>query len=110
MPSELLISRCARELSNRLLTVFNIWMVEKLMHQVTVNKKRKRASKDLYLIDDEEDQAPPATAEKYPSLLYTYLLALAVAGSGKLPSAPAEPEGFGSDPYNICFCTMGRAV
>ena len=38
------------------------------------------------------------TPGQYLSLLHTYLLALAIAGSAKSPGAPGEAESFGSDP------------
>ena len=41
-PSDTLVSRCSREVGRRLLTVYNIWGVKTLLHQVSRNRKRKK--------------------------------------------------------------------
>ena len=98
MPADSLVSRCYRELDLRLLTVFDVWTVRNLMHQVTSNKKRKQLAMDLYTYEEEPTTAPSRSPGQYLSLLHTYLLALAIAGSSKAPGAPVEPEAYGGDP------------
>ena len=98
MPSDQLVSRCYRELDKRLLAVYNVWSVKNLMYQVTSSRKRKQVGTDLYVLEDEEENFPTKSASKYLASLYTYLLALALAGSSKAPGAPAEKESFGTDP------------
>jgi len=96
-PSDQLLSRCYREMEKRLLTVYDIWKVKTLKHQVMTTKKRKRVGTDLYMFEDETDTKPEVHAvEKYLSLLHTYLLALSVAGANKMQDAPVD-EAFGSD-------------
>jgi hypothetical protein len=96
-PSDQLLSRCYREMDKRLLTVYNIWKVKTLLHQVTTTRKRKQVGTDLYTFEDEtEDAAGAHGVEKYLAMLHTYLLALSIAGSSKVQGAPEE-EAFGSD-------------
>ena len=40
-PSDQLLSRCYKEMDKRLLTVYDIWKVKTLLHQVMSTKKRK---------------------------------------------------------------------
>ena len=88
-------------MDRRLLTVYNIWKVKTLRHQVTTTKKRKQVGTDLYTFDDERDKASGAHGvENYLARLHTYLLALSIAGSIKVQGAPDE-EAFGSDSTNL---------
>ena len=96
-PSDQLLSRCYREMDKRLLTVYDIWRVKTLLHQVMTTKKRKQVGTDLYTFEDEtEVLAETRGAEKYLAKLHTYLLALSIAGSSKVQGAPVE-EAFGND-------------
>ena len=97
MAADSLLSRCFREIDRRLLTVFSVMTVKSLMHQVTHSKKRKLIAEGLYWCEDEPVDAPSRSAEAYLGALFTYLLALAIAGSAKVSGAPAT-EDFGSDP------------
>ena len=101
MPADSLLSRCFRELDRRLLTVFSVMTVKSLMHQVTNTKKRKLIADGLYMYEDEAVDAPSKSAESYLGALFTYLLALAIAGSAKVQGAPST-EDFGS-----CTCRRG---
>ena len=49
-PSDQLLSRCYREMDKRLLTVYDIWKVKSLLHQVLTTKKRKQVGTDLYTL------------------------------------------------------------
>ena len=96
-PSDQLLSRCYREMEKRLLTVYDVWKVKTLRHQVMTTKKRKQVGTDLYTFEDEAEVKPEAHGvEKYLAMLHTYLLALSIAGSSKVQGAPVE-EAFGSD-------------
>ena len=97
MPADALISRCFRETSRRMLTVFPIWKAKSLMYQVTTTQKRKRLADSLYVMEDEENERGPRTCDKYLDHLYTYLLALSIAGAGKAPGAPVDPETLGAE-------------
>ena len=96
-PSDQLLSRCYREMEKRLLTVYDIWKVKTLRHQVMTTKKRKQVGTDLYTFEDEaEVRLDTHGVEKYLAMLHTYLLALSIAGSSKVQGAPVE-EAFGND-------------
>ena len=97
IPSDQLLSRCYREMEKRLLTVYDVWKVKNLLHQVMTTKKRKQVGTDLYTFEDEAEATPGARGvDRYLATLHTYLLALSIAGSNKVQGAPAE-EAFGSD-------------
>ena len=55
-PSDQLLSRCYRETDKRLLTIYNIWKVKTLLHQVTSTKKRKQVGTDLCTFEDEAEE------------------------------------------------------
>ena len=86
MPSDSLVSRCSREMSKRLLMVYNVNGVKNLMHQITSSKKRKKLGTDLF-IEQEEAIDDSLDANQYLDKLHTYLLALALAGVGAVPTA-----------------------
>ena len=96
-PSDSLVSRCHREMSRRLLMVYNVWTSRSLKHQVTTSQKRRRLADSLFIMDAEEVTHPAKETETYLDLLYTYLLALAFAGSQKAPSCPSTTESLGED-------------
>lgn len=97
IPSDQLLSRCYREMEKRLLTVYDVWKVKNLLHQVMTTKKRKQVGTDLYTFEDEAEATPGARGvDKYLATLHTYLLALSIAGSSKMQGAPTE-EAFGND-------------
>ena len=89
-PSDQLLSRCYRELDKRLLTVFDIWKVKNLLHQVMSTKKRRQVGTDLYTFEEEAEVTVGYGVDEYLARLYTYLLALSVAGSNKVPGSPNE--------------------
>jgi hypothetical protein len=117
LPSDQLLSRCYREIDKRLLTVCDIRKVENLLHQIMTTRKRKMPGTDLCTTDQScknkgrcqcewqkkwqhqrrWQQPENFDADKYLATLHTYLLALAIAGSGKMQGAPTE-EAFGTDP------------
>jgi hypothetical protein len=66
------------------------------MSQVTTTRKRKKVGDDLYMYEEEPYVPPQKTTETYLNALFTYLLALAMAGSSKVPGVSGAEE-FGSD-------------
>jgi hypothetical protein len=97
IPSDQLLSRCYREMEKRLLTVYDVWKVKNLLHQVMTTKKRKQVGTDLYTFEDDAEATPGVRGvEKYLATLHTYLLALSIAGSSRMQGAPTE-EAFGTD-------------
>lgn len=115
-PADQLLSRCYREMDKRLLTVYDIWKVKTLLHQVMSTKKRKLVGTDLYTFEDEPETIPDShVVDKYLSSLHTYLLAMSVAGSSKAHNAPAD-EAFGGDstkfvkvPWDVMQAYLFRA-
>ena len=97
MPGDRMVSRCFRELDRRLLSVTDIWTVKSLMIQVTTTKKRKRVGEDLWMMEEEMPSTQTRSIARYLDLLFTYLLALSIAGSQKPASGTNDQEVFGSD-------------
>ena len=96
-PSDQLLSRCYREMEKRFLTVYDMWKVKTLLHQVMTTKKRKQVGTDLFTFEDDTEAMPETHGcVQYLALLYTYLLALSIAGSTTVEGAPKE-EAFGND-------------
>ena len=86
------------------------------MHQVTKTLKRKKLSGDLWIYRADEEK-PLRSYDRYLSNLHTYLLAMAIAGSGKAPGTPGEQEVFGSEstqyvsaPWDVLEAYYWRAV
>ena len=86
--SDQLLSRCYRELDKRLLTVFDIWGAENLLHQVMSTKKGKQVGTDLYTFEEEAEVTVGYGVDEYVARLYTYFLALSIAGSNRVPGSP----------------------
>ena len=98
-PCDQIISRCDREVERRMLTVYDIWKVRSLKHQVTVSRKRKKVGDGLFTFEEEEYETTARNAKVYLSKLRTYLLALAITGSIKKTAAHTD-ETFGTDSVN----------
>ena len=98
-PADATISRVTRELTKRMLCVYNIWRVKSLQfQQATTQKKRKIAVADsLYVEEAEEDEPASRDANSYLDKLWTLLLAYAMAGSAAYATAPSVAEGLGSN-------------
>jgi hypothetical protein len=81
----------------RLLSVYDIWKVKTLRHQVMSTRKRKKVGIDLYTFEDEADETSVTyDVDGYLAMLHTYLLALTIAGSNEVQGVQAE-EAFGAD-------------
>ena len=91
MPADSLVSRCSREMSKRMLMVYNVNGVENLMHQITSSKKRKKLGTDFFT-EQEEAIDDSLDASQYLDRLHTYLLALALAGAGAITSTEPVSE------------------
>ena len=96
-PSDSMVSRCHREMGRRMLMVFNVWQAKSLMHQVTSSQKKRKIAESLFVVDAVEEEAPQRTVDQYMDQLYTYLLALAIAGAQKAPGCPTSLEGLGAE-------------
>ena len=68
-----------------------------MRHQLMTTKKRRKVGIDLYIFQDEAEETSGAhDVDSYLAMLYTYLLALTIAGSHEVQSVHAE-EAFVSD-------------
>ena len=110
-PSEHLLSLCHRQMEERLLTIQDMEEVRTIAHQVAA-KIEEQHGRPVQA----EETSNADGAEKYMARLYTYLLALGIAGSDKVQRAPEE-ELFGSDstkfvkaPWDILQAYYFRAL
>ena len=116
MPADSLVSRCSREMSKRMLMVFNVHTAKNLKDQVTTSKKRKRLAADLYT-EQEEVVEDARDASEYLDKLTIYMLALAVAGINQIEgSDPATEAVLGADttryvqvPLDVAWSYVWRA-
>lgn len=89
-PCDALVSRLAREIEKRMLTVRDIWATRPLAHQLRTSRKRLKVAEHLHFTADEDDSVPPEKSiATYLALLHTLVLAYAMAGC----SALVPPEG-----------------
>ena len=84
-PSEHLLSLCHRQIEERLLTVQDMGEVRTMAHQVAAKIKKQHGR-----AEQAEETSNANGVEKYMAKLYTYLLALGIAGSDKVQGAPEE--------------------
>ena len=96
MPADSLVSRCSREMSKRMLMVFNVHSAKNLKYQVTTSRKRKHLAADLYTEQDEVVEDARDTRE-YLDKLMTYMLALAVAGINHTDKDQSQEAVLGAD-------------
>ena len=96
-PSDSMVSRCHREMGRRMLMVFNVWQARSLMHQVTSSQKKRKIAESLFVVDAVEEETPQRTVDQYLDRMYTYLLALAIAGAQKAPGCPQATEALGAE-------------
>ena len=93
-PADQLISRVARETQKRMLLVYDIALVKNLLFQITTHKKKKQAvpGADLWTHDNHDTRSPPRDWLQYLSKLFTYLVALAIAGCQPVHGCPEGKE------------------
>ena len=109
-PADTTVSRVSRELSKRMLCVFNLWKVKTLQFQLTTNQKKRKLGENLYTEEVDEDEPCQHNVESYLDRLYTLMLAYAIAGV-------APPVGhntrryqggsLGGRFYRVCCGTFG---
>ena len=118
MPADSLVSRCSREMSRRMLMVFPVWSSKNLEHQLSSSQKRRKIADGLYMSEEREPNAGHRDVATYLDKLFTYLLALSIAGIDKAPKAPPskEEDTIGSDttrfvqvPLDVCQAYWRRA-
>ena len=89
-PADALVSRLAKELEKRVLSVRDVWKSRNQEHQLRRQKRRTALTDSLTLVQDEADDDPqvPHTVQCYLELLQTLLFAYSIAGVTRLPNAP----------------------
>ena len=85
-PADATLSRVTREISKRMLCVYNIWKVRTLQFQLHTSTRKRKVGDNLYTEDKEDDDNTPQDWESYLDKLHTLLVAYAMAGIR--PSSP----------------------
>ena len=96
-PADATISRVTRELTKRMLCVYNIWRVKSLQFQQATTQRKRKIADSLYVEEAEEDEPANRDANSYLDKLWTLLLAYAMAGSASCTTAPGVAESLGSN-------------
>ena len=91
-PGDSLVSRVAKEMRKRVMTVRSVWQTKAQNHHLQTERKRRKLADGLDILDAERppDRPVQRTLTNYLLLLHTTLLAYAKAGSKRLPSAPRD--------------------
>ena len=86
-PADATLSRVTREISKRMLCVYNIWKVRTLQFQLHTSSRKRKLGDNLFTEDKEEDDHTPQDWDSYLDKLHTLLIAYAMAGTSKLTLA-----------------------
>ena len=78
-PSDATVSRVSREMSKRLLCVFDVWKVRSLQFQLTSCSKKRKLADTLFVEEDADEDTVARDWEGYLDKLYTLLVACALA-------------------------------
>ena len=84
-PADATLSRVAREMSKRMLCVFQVWKVRSLQFQLHTTNRKRKLGEHLFTEEHEDEDATPRDWETYLDKLLTLLLAYAMAGATALP-------------------------
>ena len=90
-PGDRLITKLSRALTKNSLEVYQIPQVKNLMAQRHEPPKRRKIAQNLWLTGEEEEAAQTDSAG-YMDRLWTYLIALSIAGIEKTSPAPTNAE------------------
>ena len=103
-PSDLLISRLSREIGKRLLSIHDIWKTRSLLHQKkSKQKKQKVGDVEITTGEPEDPEHVSRDVGTYLNLLFTLMLAFAMAGAEPHPYPPVEPEVKARPPSSMCW-------
>jgi hypothetical protein len=104
MVSDQVLSRLAKELSRRQLTVADLGKLKTLYSAICSDKKRKRVAVDLYFEEESDVHNTTNTdVHEYLAAMYSLCIGLAVAGSQSI-SSDREPRG--SDTTKFVECPL----
>ena len=87
-PADATLSRVARELTKRMLCVFNVWKVKSLQFQLHTTNRKRKLGENLFTEDQEEAEPVSQDWETYMDRLQILLVAYAMAGTEAIPQAP----------------------
>ena len=79
-PSDAVVSRVSRELSKRMLCLFNVWKVRSLQFQLGTSQKKRRLGDGLFTEEAETEESYTADCDTYLNKLHTLLIAYSLAG------------------------------
>ena len=86
-PADATLSRVSRELTKRMLCVFNVGKVKTLQYQLHTTQKKRKLADNLWMeAAEEEEEVTPRDWEGYMDRLHTLMLAYAMAGIGAVSS------------------------
>ena len=83
-PGDAVVSRVSRELSKRMLCVFDVWRVKSLQFQLTTVQRKRKLRDNLFTEEVDTEEQVAKDADTYLDKLYTLLLAYAIAGAATL--------------------------
>ena len=102
-PSDAVVSRVSRELSKRMLCLFNVWKVRSLQFQLGTSQKKRRLGDGLFTEEAETEESYTAACDTYLNKLHTLLIAYSLAGcqplSGVADAAKEQTLGADSTEY-----------
>ena len=98
-PSDAVVSRVSRELSKRMLCLFNVWKVRSLQFQLGTSQKKRRLGDGLFTEEAETEESYTADCDTYLNKLHTLLIAYSLAGCQPIPGVAdaAKEQTLGAD-------------
>jgi uncharacterized membrane protein YgcG len=100
-PADTLISKLAKEIHRRTLTVKDIWKTRSQAQYLRAQRKRTKLANNLTLLQDEdEEEEAELTSEKFMTLLYIFLQAVAMVGAKRREDS-AKSETRTTDPCAV---------
>lgn len=90
-PADATLSRVTREITKRMLCVFDVWKVKSLQFQLHTTNRKRKLGDNLFTEEQAEDDSAPQSWDLYLDKLHTLMVAYAMAGTAALPT-PANPE------------------
>ena len=98
-PSDAVVSRVSRELSKRMLCLFNVWKVHSLQFQLGTSQKKRRLGDGLFTEEAETEESYTADCDTYLNKLHTLLIAYSLAGCQPIPGVAdaAKEQTLGAD-------------
>ncbi|CAE7676818.1 unnamed protein product [Symbiodinium sp. CCMP2592] len=99
-PSDATVSRISRELSKRMLCIYDVWRVRSLQFQLGTSQKRRKLADGLYTDEPEVDEVVARDVDTYLHKLHTLMIAYALNGVQVI--AGGDPAGEKALGANSC--------